>query len=261
MTNQQKTIQELRMERPIRKIEQMKALPPRAILRDKHGAIWTKKRTWWRRETIAGECKDEALLELFAPLQYIGQRPLGSRVTSSTQAPKNWSPGQATGHPTTQDTHRNGGPVFATGDQLGNSFSETGHPLHPHKQADPTARVTLGDQFLQHVDITRAHINLTTTRAQETAQQENWSPRVTRPTPTTEHANEPRTFARSERAQEPPRWRVYRTSDDELDEIGIQEPWGVFVDDPSSELGDLLFVAAFLTHAEAVAFADRQARS
>ncbi|KAB1647490.1 hypothetical protein F8O06_02820 [Pseudoclavibacter sp. CFCC 14310] len=247
MTNKQKTIQELRMERPILKIEQIKTLPSRAILRDKYGSTWTKKRTWWRRETTAGECKDEALLELFAPLQYISQRPLDNRVTSSTQAPENWSPGQATGHPATQQTHRNGGPVFSLGDQLGNSFSETGHPLHPHKQADPTARVTLGDQFLQHVGTTRAHINLTTTRAQETAQQENRSPRVTRPTPATEHANEPRTFAQSERAQERRRWRVDK---------GMHF-W--FASEPIGPDGRTITI--FPTFADAIAFADRQARS
>lgn len=74
-------------------------------------------------------------------------------------------------------------------------------------------------------------------------------------------ANAPRTFAAPQRAQGPRRWHVLRSPDDELDLIGASKPWGVFVDDPSSELGDLLFVAAFLTHAEAVAFADRQARS
>lgn len=132
----------------------------------------------------------------------------------------------------------------------------------PHKQAEveqsaPSSTHECGNYMCMRAHDARAHAHTRAsfpqTRVLEGAAAKS----------ATEHANKSRTFARSERAQEPPRWRVYRTSDDELDALGIREPepWGVFVDAPSSELGLMLFVDAFLTHAEAVAFADRQARS
>jgi hypothetical protein len=76
-----------------------------------------------------------------------------------------------------------------------------------------------------------------------------------------DNANEPQTFAAPQRAQGPRRWHVLRSPDDELDLIGASKPWGVFVDDADSQFDDILFVAAFRTHAAAIKFVDRQARS
>lgn len=119
----------------------------------------------------------------------------------------NWALNTQTGH-SSDDSKQC--PVSGNSAQLVRSFSQTGHCPDPHKQADAEASVPSSVQFLQHVDTTRAHINLTTTRAQETAQPENTALPGTTTPPTTEHANEPQTFAASQRTQEPRRWRIWR---------------------------------------------------
>lgn len=118
-------------------------------------------------------------------------------------------------------------------------------------------------QFLQHVDTTRAHINLTTTRAQETAQPKNTALPGTATPADSDNANGPQTFDASRHTQGQRRWHVIRTAkqDAQVLDLDLTKPWGVHVDSVDGIPGDLVWVGNFETFEQAVTFADWAARS